>query len=102
VPCDGILIIELVYVYGSKVLMSLVVVILLAILVVGGGGFVDEIVSFEREKEAEGADGEEAEGGGFYGSGGPELVELGLECDGEALPRLLSVAKLLSQARPGH
>lgn len=87
--------------YGSKVLMSLVVV-LLAILVVGGGGFVDEIVSFEREKEAEGVDGEEAAGGGFYGFGGPELLELGLECDGEALPRLLSVAKLLCQARARH
>lgn len=83
--------------YGRKILMKLVVV-LPAVLV---GGFV-ETLSFEREKEAEGAHGDEAASGGFYGSGGPELVKLGLECDGEALPRLLSVAKLLCQAGARH
>lgn len=61
------------------------VVVMLAVLI---GGF-GERVSFEKEAEA--THGKEAVSGGFYGFGDLELVEFGLECDGEALPRFLSV-----------
>ena len=57
-------------------------------LAVSIGGF-GERVSFEKEAEA--THGKEAVSGGFYGFGDRELVEFGLECDGEALPHILSV-----------
>lgn len=57
-------------------------------LAVSIGGF-GKRVSFEKEAEA--THGKEAVSGGFYGFGDRELVEFGLECDGEALPRILSV-----------
>lgn len=53
---------------------------------------------FEGEKGAKGTHGEEAVSGGFYDFGVLELVEFGLECDGEALPSLFSEVYLLCQA----
>lgn len=60
------------------------VVVMLAVSI---GGF-GERLPFEKEVEA--THGKDAVSGGFYGFGDLELVEFGLECDGEALPRFLS------------
>lgn len=87
--------------YRGKVLMEVAMMVVVVMLSVSVGGF-GERVSFEGEKEAEGADGEETASSGFDGFGILEFLEFGLQRDGEAVPGLLSEVKLLCEARARH